>query len=206
MDLSHHRVQYLKSSFKEDSAASNPIEQFDIWFHNAIEQNITESNAMVLSTCFENKPSSRVVLLKEYTDKGFCFFSNYSSRKGKELENNPNASLLFFWKELEQQVRIEGRIEKLSAESSDTYFYTRPKESQIGAIISPQSSFIPNRQYLEEKFSNFDHSQIARPVDWGGYLLVPSAIEFWQGGAHRIHDRLLYTLENEHWKINRLAP
>jgi len=206
MDLSHHRVQYLKSSFKEDSAAANPIEQFDIWFHNAIEQNVTESNAMILSTSMDNKPSSRVVLLKEYTEKGFCFFSNYSSRKGKELESNPNASLLFFWKELEQQVRIEGRIEKLSAESSDNYFYTRPKESQIGAIISPQSSLIPNRQYLEEKFSNFDHSQIVRPKEWGGYLLIPTAIEFWQGGAHRIHDRLLYTLENEHWKINRLAP
>ena len=206
MDLSHHRVQYLKSSFKEDSAAANPIEQFDIWFHNAIEQNVTESNAMILSTSMDNKPSSRVVLLKEYTEKGFCFFSNYSSRKGKELESNPNASLLFFWKELEQQVRIEGRIEKLSAESSDNYFYTRPKESQIGAIISPQSSLIPNRQYLEENFSNFDHSQIVRPKEWGGYLLIPTAIEFWQGGAHRIHDRLLYTLENEHWKINRLAP
>ena len=206
------RKIYQLQSLLEKDLNENPIVQFENWWQKAVESKIEEPNAMALATCDPlGKPSARIVLLKEIKDNGFVFFTNYQSRKGKEIEENPFVSLLFFWKELERQVRIEGKIKKIPAAESDEYFNSRPPESRIGAWSSPQSNVINSRDTLQknvEKYtSQFGTKNIPRPEFWGGYIVEPQRIEFWQGRPGRLHDRLQYSLtENNEWIIKRLAP
>ncbi len=203
------RKNYEKGELLEDKIDKNPFRQFKIWFDDVLESHIYEPNAMILSTCSENKPSSRVVLLKGFNESGFKFFTNYNSRKGKELSSNPNAALLFYWMELERQVRIEGRIEKLSREESLEYFNSRPLESRYGALASNQSEIIPNREYLEKKFYELKEKfgdNPPMPDNWGGFILKPEMFEFWQGRPGRLHDRIAYEKVNSNWKIYRLSP
>jgi len=205
------RKVYQRASLLECEVNEDPVKQFESWWQQAIDSNIDEPNAMTLATStLEGKPSARTVLLKGIKENGFVFFSNYTSRKGKEIEENPFASLLFFWRELERQVRVEGKIEKISESESDEYFFQRPLESRIGAWSSPQSQVIENREVLQKNFekflSVFVDQKVPRPDFWGGYIVVPEFIEFWQGRPGRLHDRLIYTNENNLWKIERLAP
>jgi pyridoxamine 5'-phosphate oxidase len=206
------RKVYQLQSLLEKDLNENPIVQFENWWQQAVESKIEEPNAMALATCdASGKPSARIVLLKEIKDNGFVFFTNYQSRKGKEIEENPFVSLLFFWKELERQVRIEGKIKKIPAAESDEYFNSRPPESRIGAWSSPQSTVINSRDTLQknvEKYtSQFGTKNIPRPEFWGGYIVEPQRIEFWQGRPGRLHDRLQYSLtKNNEWTIKRLAP
>ncbi len=203
------RKNYEKGELLEDKIDKNPFRQFEIWFDDVLESHIYEPNAMILSTCSENKPSSRVVLLKGFNESGFKFFTNYNSRKSKELSSNPNAALLFYWMELERQVRIEGRIEKLSREESLEYFNSRPLESRYGALASNQSEIIPNREYLKKKFYELKEKfgdNPPMPDNWGGFILKPEMFEFWQGRPGRLHDRIAYEKVNSNWKIYRLSP
>lgn len=205
------RKDYTKEVFDESHALDHPIRQFDRWWHEALASEIDEVNAMTLATTGTNgKPSARIVLLKGYTDEGFVFFTNYESDKGRQLSDHPYACLVFFWKELERQVRIEGRVEKLSATESDVYFLSRPVESQIGAWSSPQSRVIASRQVIEENVQHYSQrfatEALYRPPHWGGYLVKPDRIEFWQGRPSRLHDRLRYVLTDGIWQRERLAP
>lgn len=196
----------------EKDVNANPIQQFEQWLQQAREKEIVEPNAMTLATCTpDGKPSARIVLLKGIRDNGFVFFTNYHSKKGNQINENPFGCLVFFWKEMERQVRIEGSIKKISGRESDEYFAVRPLESQIGAWSSPQSKVIEGRDILERNVSEytkkFQSQNIPRPPDWGGYILQPNLIEFWQGRNARLHDRLQYSLQqNGSWKIERLAP
>ena len=205
------KVYQLKSLLEKDVDA-NPIKQFKDWWQQAIESKIEEPNAMTLATCdASGKPSARIVLLKEIKENGFVFFTNYSSRKGKEIEKNPFVSLLFFWKELERQVRIEGLVEKIPAAESEEYFNSRAEGSRIGAWASPQSTVIKGREVIEENVTSlekrFAGGTIPRPEHWGGYLVKPVNIEFWQGRSSRLHDRIRYMHDmGEKWIIQRLAP
>ena len=207
------RKNYSKKTLSEMEIHSDPIQQFDQWWQEAIASEIDEVNAMTLATASaDGLPAARIVLLKGFSEKGFVFFTNYNSYKGKQLTDNPKACLVFFWKELERQVRITGLVEKISEKENDNYFYSRPIESQAGAAVSPQSEVIENREWLETQFKNLEKdiqsaASIKRPLHWGGYLVKPVVIEFWQGRSSRLHDRLQYTLEeNGEWKIERLAP
>lgn len=206
------RRDYQLKSLQENEAKANAIDQFGVWWKEATESTIDEVNAFTLATSsLEGKPSARIVLLKGYNENGFVFFTNYNSKKGQELAINPQASMVFFWKELERQIRIEGTISKVSPEESDAYFFSRPVGSQIGAWSSPQSRVIESRAVIEsnlDKFqTQFNQEPITRPPHWGGYCLKPDYIEFWQGRSSRLHDRLAYTLlENNKWKMERLAP
>lgn len=202
----------MRETFSEDAAELNPFHQFTRWWKEALDSSIDEVNAMTLATADKQGiPTARIVLLKDYTEEGFVFFTNYLSRKGRELDENPHATLLFFWKELERQVRIEGIIVKVDERESDDYFHSRPMGSKIGAWSSPQSKVISDRSVIEKNVQQYEQqfagqSVIPRPPHWGGYRLKPSYIEFWQGRESRLHDRIAYSLEDGSWKIQRLAP
>jgi pyridoxamine 5'-phosphate oxidase len=195
----------------EEQLKSDPFDQFREWYDEAIASNMTDPNAMILATCGANKrPSSRIVLLKEVANDGFTFFTNYHSKKGCQIEENPLGSLLFPWHSVERQVRIEGIIVKISPAKSDEYFNNRSEGSRIGAWTSPQSQEIPSREFLEimeEKYKNaFKADTLPRPPHWGGYKLLPDLFEFWQGRENRLHDRFEYYKKKGFWKIRRLAP
>ena len=206
------RRDYILQSLTEEDTADNPFDQFTKWWQEASNSEIDEVNAMTLATATkEGIPTARVVLLKGYNETGFIFFTNYNSRKGRDLAENPHASLNFFWKELERQVRIDGIIEKIAPEESDEYFASRPVGSRLGAWSSPQSTVIANRKIIEDNFlkyeKKFGTGNIPRPDHWGGYLVKPTHMEFWQGRSSRLHDRIQYTLQNNNqWKRERLAP
>jgi pyridoxamine 5'-phosphate oxidase len=211
MSIGEIRKDYLKSSLSENDVAIDPFTQFSKWWEEAINAHIEEVNAMTLATSTpEGFPSARIVLLKGFDQNGFVFFTNYTSRKGKEIEENPHVALLFFWKELERQVRIVGEIKKLDVAASDAYFNSRPEGSKIGAWASQQSEAIESREIMEERVSaieeKFKSIEIYRPDFWGGYIVAPTSIEFWQGRSSRLHDRILYTKKEVHWDIQRLAP
>jgi pyridoxamine 5'-phosphate oxidase len=210
--ISDIRRDYSQEILSEDSIAKNPIDQFAQWWNEAVHAKIDEVNAMTLATASaDGFPSARIVLLKDFSAAGFSFYTNYESYKGKQLEENPKACLVFFWKELERQVRITGLVEKLSQEESDLYFKSRPEASRIGASTSPQSQVIENRNWLDEKFNEMvkllEGTDIQRPQNWGGYIVKPVIIEFWQGRPSRLHDRIQYSVQSDgNWKIERLAP
>jgi pyridoxamine 5'-phosphate oxidase len=211
MSIADIRRDYMKATLSEDIVDQNPIRQFTEWWIEATRAGIDEVNAMTLATVSDDsRPSARIVLLKGYDENGFVFFTNYESRKGKDLELNTRASLLFFWKELERQVRIDGPCEKVSDAESDEYFYSRPEGSRIGAWASPQSQVISSRDVLDQNIieleNRFQGSSVPRPPHWGGYRVRPEQVEFWQGRPSRLHDRILYTREAAGWKIDRLAP
>ena len=206
------RRDYSHRSLSENDVDTNAIKQFEKWWVEAVNSKIEEVNAMTLATAsLDGLPSARIVLLKEFSEKGFVFFTNYESYKAQQLAENPKACLVFFWKELERQVRITGLIEKISGKQSDDYFQSRPESSRIGALASPQSRVIENRQWLDEKFNELvnklEGTSFSRPLHWGGYNVKPVVVEFWQGRPSRLHDRIQYTLEESgNWKIERLAP
>ena len=206
------RKNYSKKKLSEVKANPDPLKQFAKWWKQAVKSNLEEANAMTLATASsDGVPSARIVLLKDFGEKGFTFFTNYSSFKGQQLSENPKACLVFFWKELERQVRITGLAEKISDEENNEYFNSRPVDSQLGAIASPQSQVIESREWLDEKFKQIKketgNSNIQRPSNWGGFNIKPVIIEFWQGRPSRLHDRLLYTLQDSgEWKMERLAP
>jgi pyridoxamine 5'-phosphate oxidase len=205
------RNKLISAPLDEKLVEANPFRQFESWFLQAERAEIMEHNAMFLATAGKSgRPSGRVVLLKGFDERGFVFFTNYESRKGEELAENPFAALTFHWKELERQVRIEGKVSKVSAAESDAYFLSRPAESRISALSSPQSKVIPGRSFLEERWNEFDSltsfSKRQRPAFWGGFRLKPDVIEFWQGRPHRLHDRIRYTKTRKAWITERLAP
>jgi len=206
------RRDYSLRSLNEKNIDANPINQFKKWWDETLHSEIIEPNAMTLATASQDGlPSARVVLLKGFGDKGFVFFTNYESYKGQQLAENPKACLVFFWKEIERQVRITGLVSKINAKESDEYFDTRPESSRIGACVSPQSQIIESREWLDQQFntlvSKMESSAIKRPSNWGGYIVNPVMIEFWQGRPNRLHDRIQYSIEEDgSWKIERLAP
>ena len=210
--ISSIRKEYSQQSLLEQDIEKHPVKQFDKWWQQAIESEIDEVNAMTLATVNEaGMPTARIVLLKDYDESGFTFYTNYLSTKGKNIDHNPNVVLVFFWKELERQVRIEGVAEKVSPIISDEYYDSRPLESKIGAWASPQSQIIASRSILQNNFSklenDFKDQPIKRPDHWGGYKVIPNKIEFWQGRPGRLHDRIEYSKINDNnWTTVRLAP
>jgi len=205
------RKEYRQASLNESDLLADPFLQFKYWFEQAISAQLPEPNAMILSTVSAGgTPSSRTVLLKELDNQGFVFFSNYASRKGREIAANPQVCLLFYWAELERQIRIEGPIEKIAEADSDAYFASRPRGSQLGAWASRQSARLNSREELEQVLEGLEQTylgkDIPRPPHWGGYRVVPEAMEFWQGRPSRLHDRLLYRLQDQTWSISRLSP
>ena len=209
-NIKNLRTDYQKSELNIEDLSTHPISLFKDWINEAVNLS-TDANAFVLSTVdSEGKPSSRVLLLRDVSENGFSFFTNYSSRKAQEINNNSNVCMNFFWPEMERQVRINGTISRLSKQESDDYFNSRPYESRIGAWSSPQSQVIESREVLENKVKELKKkypNEVPRPQNWGGYTIVPNQIEFWQGRASRLHDRFLYTYDEKYkWKIERLAP
>jgi pyridoxamine 5'-phosphate oxidase len=207
------RRDYSQKALLETEIKTDPFQQFDIWWQEVLASEIIEPNAMTLATASaDGLPAARIVLLKAYSAQGFVFFTNYNSFKGKQLNENPKACLVFFWKELERQVRITGFAKKISEKESDEYFYSRPLASQLGAVISPQSQVIESREWLQDQFSQaekatLEETPVLRPAHWGGYIITPVIMEFWQGRPGRLHDRLEYSLtDSGQWKVERLAP
>lgn len=211
-DIQNIRNEYLAASLSEIDADPDPIQQFAKWFNEAIKADVLEPTAMTLATAsYDGRPSARIVLMKGFDNEGFVFYTNYLSRKGKEIGKNPLGALLFFWGTLERQVRIEGTIVKASKEDSIKYFHSRPRASQLGAVASPQSQEIQDRAVLEKNVqqaeAEFLDKDVPKPSFWGGYILKPRLIEFWQGRPSRLHDRILYKkIDNKNWKKVRLAP
>lgn len=216
MELTKENIQNLRQDYRaaelaEADVDKSPFKQFEHWFKEALDAQLYEPNVMTLATAdLSGKPSARILLLKAFDENGFVFYTNYASKKGEQLAQNPQAAMVFFWPELERQVRIEGTIVMVSEEESTTYFHSRPAGSQIGATASPQSSIIADRTLLEERVKELSAAyagqEIPRPAHWGGYLLEPDLIEFWQGRPSRLHDRINYQLVEGVWTINRLAP
>jgi pyridoxamine 5'-phosphate oxidase len=204
------RYDFSKGVLDEKEVDPSPFVQFEKWFMQAVEAKVIEPNAMMLATCgSDGKPSARVLLLRNFNEGGFVFYTNYHSRKGVQSQENGFAAMSFFWPELERQVRIEGSLVKQSPEESDAYFASRPRQSKIGAWVSPQSHVISSRKQLDDKFEQMEKEfdeEVPRPPHWGGFVLQPESIEFWQGRSGRLHDRILYTKEEKGWKIERLAP
>ncbi len=212
-DLSNYRKSYEKSELLESSIPEDPINLFNRWFHETEDfGGSDEVNAMTVATVgLDGFPKSRVVLLKKFTEEGFIFYTNYNSEKGRAIEANPKVCLSFFWHSMERQVIIKGIAQKTAENISDNYFDSRPEGSKLGAIVSNQSEVIPSRAYLEENLKqleeDFDSMVIPRPKHWGGFLVIPTEVEFWQGRANRLHDRIRYkSLEDFSWKIERLSP
>lgn len=212
MNIDGLRQEYDNEVLHREDVADNPFTQFERWWQEIIQQEIFQPNAMTLATATANgRPSARTVLLKEMTTEGFVFYTNYHSRKGAELAQNPHACLLFYWRQFHRQVRVEGTITTVASETSDAYFASRPRGSQLGAWASPQSQSLENREELEGKLTavtnQYTNQTIPRPPHWGGYILLPNYFEFWQGQPSRLHDRLSYTLtKDSNWRIERLAP
>jgi pyridoxamine 5'-phosphate oxidase len=212
MELAHLRENYIKGGLAERDLHKNPFEQFRIWFKQAQSAAIKEPNAMTLATATaDGIPSARIVLLKGFDERGFVFFTNYESQKGEELEENPNAALVFYWAELERQVRIAGTVTKTSREESEAYFATRPVESRLSTWASEQSTVIASRKVLEEQVASlakwYEGQEVPPPPYWGGYRVSPEIFEFWQGRPNRLHDRLAFTrIDESKWEIERLAP
>lgn len=205
------RHDFSKQTLDESDVNKDPVLQFEKWFKEAIDAKVNEPNAMTLATSTsDGKPSARILLLRNFDEKGFVFYSNYTSRKGEEITANPNAALLFFWPELERQVRIEGVLVKQTADESDLYFNSRPRGSKLGAWTSEQSKIVASRKALDDAYEamskKYPDNNVPRPAYWGGYVLQPTSIEFWQGRPSRLHDRILYSKEKGNWKIERLAP
>ena len=211
MDASSLRQEYTSAGLDKADVDPDPIVQFHEWFENAVEADLHEPNAIILATATtDGKPSARTVLLKGYDERGFVFYTNYEGRKAKEIEVNPACALLFYWGELERQVRIEGRATRLSGEESDAYFASRPPGSRLGAWASEQSHPVEDRSILEERVraleAEYEGREIPRPPFWGGYRIEPDTIEFWQGRENRLHDRIVYYPSGRGWKIVRLQP
>ena len=210
-DLDHRfRTDYTKNTLLKDDLNSNPFDQFEVWFKDFVSVKKSQPNAMVLSTVSsDNKPSSRVVLLKHVDENGFVFFTNYNSQKGQDLAHNPEVSLLFYSIELERQIHVSGRVERVSREESEAYFKSRPKGSQIAAIVSKQSETVESRDVLEDIYAEYEHKlggDLVCPDYWGGYRVIPEEFEFWQGRSCRLHDRLIYTHEKNTWVVTRRFP
>lgn len=212
IDISALRRNYAMESLSESHIQPDPIAQFNKWFQEALDSSLPEPNAMTLATADKHgRPSARTVLLKSYDQAGFVFYTNYESKKGAELAENPYAALLFTWLELERQIRIEGTVTRVTEDESTAYFQSRPKSSQIGAWASPQSQVIPDRAVLDQNVTALlaqyaEAEVLPKPAHWGGYVVQPELIEFWQGRESRLHDRIQYRLENGGWTIERLAP
>ena len=211
IDLFNLREDFSQTILNESDALPDPFDMFEVWLNEAIGRMVKEPNAMNLATVgLDMKPSSRIVLLKQFRKEGFVFFTNYESKKAHQLEENPQCALNFIWLEMERQIRIEGHAEKISSQESDSYFEVSPVNSRLGAWASPQSEIIPDREYLNNLLSEynrkFEGKEITRPENWGGYIVKPTLFEFWQGRSSRLHDRIQYRLSDSRWVINRLAP
>jgi len=210
-DLADLRKEYTRAGLAESDLAPDPVEQFRRWFDAALDAGLHEPNAMTVATAtFDGRPSARVVLLKGFDGRGFVFYTNYEGRKGRELEENPRAALLFYWGELERQVRIEGAVSRVSGEESDAYYASRPRGSRLGAWASEQSRTVEGRGVLEGRVGDleaeYEGLEVPRPPFWGGYRVEPEVVEFWQGRENRLHDRIVYRREDGGWKIQRLQP
>lgn len=210
--MNDSRTQNSAQELDEKNVDANPIDLFRRWFDDAVVSGSRLPDAMTLATATKDgKPSARMVLLKQIDERGFVFYTNYASQKARELDANPRAALVLYWVQLDRQVRVEGEVERISSSESDEYFETRPRESQIGALASPQSEVIESREVLEKRYAELDdfyrHRSVQRPTHWGGYRLKPERIEFWQNRSGRLHDRILYERQPDgNWTINRLAP